>query len=572
MRAQFSKLFMFGTIRRHQSWLWAIIVVLMIISLLYWVDQRPNGGGSQMGEQATVLNGKTVTPTMLKEALREVDLLYFLNFRKWPEQDSERAQQMGFDKDNQAWLRLLRVAKAEEAGVRVSSDTVATLAKRLLGDFPLDKFEKEVLQPNGLSADDFERFVRHDAVIQQLSTVVGAAGRLITPAEAEALYRRDHQEVGGDIIFFNISNYLGKVAITNGALSNFFTLRQSTYRVPDRLRVSYVEFPKTNFYAEADKQFATVTNLELQLREMYIKSGGTNAFKDTNGVPLSESAALAQIKDDQRERMALGFANKRANEFANKVYDEATKGNDPGRQILATLLDNVAAAEGLKTQITVPFDMEQGPTNLDVSPMFTRIAFSLNATNNPISFQPVPGQHAMYLIALKDMIPGRAQSFDEVKKQVEEDYRRMNAFSLTRTDATNFVARATNDLAKGKSFAELAQQANLKAEALPPISRATESITNLEERLDIRRLKGVALSLEPGKISDYIMNPPEGGYLLHVRAKIPFDEAKLRVELPKFTSQLRYQKQNELFDIWFNKQIEGAKLPLRQASPRRPGA
>ncbi len=563
---------MFGTIRRHQSWLWAIIVVLMIISLLYWVDQRPNGGGSQMGEQATVLNGKTVTPTMLKEALREVDLLYFLNFRKWPEQDSERAQQMGFDKDNQAWLRLLRVAKAEEAGVRVSSDTVATLAKRLLGDFPLDKFEKEVLQPNGLSADDFERFVRHDAVIQQLSTVVGAAGRLITPAEAEALYRRDHQEVGGDIIFFNISNYLGKVAITNGALSNFFTLRQSTYRVPDRLRVSYVEFPKTNFYAEADKQFATVTNLELQLREMYIKSGGTNAFKDTNGVPLSESAALAQIKDDQRERMALGFANKRANEFANKVYDEATKGNDPGRQILATLLDNVAAAEGLKTQITVPFDMEQGPTNLDVSPMFTRIAFSLNATNNPISFQPVPGQHAMYLIALKDMIPGRAQSFDEVKKQVEEDYRRMNAFSLTRTDATNFVARATNDLAKGKSFAELAQQANLKAEALPPISRATESITNLEERLDIRRLKGVALSLEPGKISDYIMNPPEGGYLLHVRAKIPFDEAKLRVELPKFTSQLRYQKQNELFDIWFNKQIEGAKLPLRQASPRRPGA
>jgi len=178
----------------------------------------------------------------------------------------------------------------------------------------------------------------------------------------------------------------------------------------------------------------------------------------------------------------------------------------------------------------------------------------------------------MYLIALKEMVPGRAQSFEEVKKQVEEDYRRINAFSLTRTDATNFLARATNELAKGKTFAELAAQSNFKAEPLPPISRATESITNLDERLDVRRLKGVALTLEPGKVSDFIMNPPDGGYLLYVRAKIPFDEAKLRVELPKFTSQLRYQKQNELFDIWFNKQIEKANLPLRQATPRRQGA
>ena len=102
---------MFGTIRRHQSWLLAIIVVLMIISLLYWVDQRPNKGRGGMADKATVLNGKAVTPEMFRAAEREVDLLYFLNFRKWPDQDSERAQQMGFDKENQTWLRLLRVAQ-----------------------------------------------------------------------------------------------------------------------------------------------------------------------------------------------------------------------------------------------------------------------------------------------------------------------------------------------------------------------------------------------------------------------------------------------------------------------------
>lgn len=562
---------MFGTIRRHQTWLWAVIVVLTIISLLYWVDQRPNRGGERDGVGATVLNGKTVTPKMFEEAVREVDLLYFLNFRKWPGEDAERAQQMGFDRENQAWFRLLRVAKAEEAGVKVADETVAGMARRMLGDLPLDRFEKEFLKAGGLGLDDFERFIRHDAAIQQLSTVVGAAGRLITPAEAEAIYRRDHQEIGGDIVFFNVSNYMSKVVVTNGALSNFFTLQQARYRVPDRLRVSYVEFPKTNFYADADKQFATVTNLEGTLREMYFRAGGTNAFKDTNGVPLTESAALARIKDDQRERMALGFANRRANEFANKVYDLATSTKEKGGKVLAALLDNVAASEGLKTQVTLPFD-EEGPTNLNVSPAFARIAFSLDATNNPISFQPVPGENGMYLLAVKELVPGRAKSFQEVRSQVEEDYRRINAFTLARNEATNFIARATNELAKGRIFGELAQQAGLKAETLPPISRATETVTNLEERLNVATLKRAAFTLEPGKLSDYIMNPPDGGYVLYVRARIPFDEAKLRTDLPKFTAQLRFQKQNELFDAWFNRQLEKANLPLRQPNQRRPGA
>jgi hypothetical protein len=550
---------MFGTIRRHTGWLWGIIIAAMCVSLLYWTDQRTTRGrGGRGGGQATELNGRTVTPKMLGDAQREVRLLYFLNFRKWPEQDHERAQQINFDLENESWLRMFRVAKADEAGIQVSDKAVAELAHRLLGDYPVDRFEKEVLQPNGLTADDFERFVMHDAAIQQLSSVVGAAGRMVTPAEAEELYRRDHQEVSGDIVYFPISNYLSRVVITNDALTNFFAQQMSRYRVPDKVRVSYVEFAKSNYLADADKEFGNVTNLQARLLEMYYKAG-TNNFKDTNGNVLSEAAALDKIKQEQRERLAITFAARRANEFANKVYDK--------QPLRAENLDQVAAAEKLPVQVTMPFDMN-GPTNLEVSPKFAQIAFSLDATNKPISFEPLGGENGIYLIALKETIPGRPQSYEEVQEKVLDDYKHLNAYTLARNDGTNLIGSATEGLTQGKTFEEAAQKLGLKVETLPPISVSTETLTNLDERLDVRRLKSVLLPLEPNKVSGYIPNPPDGGYVIYSRAKLPFDEARLRDELPKFTAELRYQKQNEIFSQWFRKQVEKANLPLNKPKQR----
>jgi peptidyl-prolyl cis-trans isomerase D len=555
---------MFGTIRRHQKWLLGVIITVVIVAFVIYFDPSvKRGRGGQGGEtKALIINGKTITPRMYAEAAREVELLYFLNFRKWPDQDTERAQQIGFDKENEAYLRLFRVAKAEEAGIHVADQTVGQLAHRLLGDYPLDRFEKEVLQPVGLHADDFERFVRNDAAIQQLSAVVGAAGRLVTPAEAESVYRREHQEIGAEIVHFPISNYLSRVTITNGALTNFFSQQMSRYRVPEKIRVSYVEFSKSNFFAEADREIGTVTNLQARLLEAYYKAG-TNNFKDTNGNVLSESAAIEQIKTQQREGLALRFAARKANEFANKLYP-----TDEKEPVRAENLEKVAAQEKLPVHVSEPFDMEQGPTNLNVAPRFTQIAFSLNATNNPIAFQPVEGENGIYVFALKESIPGRPQPFTEVQEKVTEDYRRYHAFSLARSDATNFAAQATNAIAKGQTFEEVAQRLKLKSESLPPISQATESLTNLAERVNIRQLKSVLFGLEPGKVSGYIPNPPEGGYVVYVRAKLPFDDDRVRKELPKFLAELRYQKQNEIFGQWFRKQVEKANLPLNQPKQR----
>lgn len=558
---------MFGTIRRHQKWLLGIIIVVVIIAFVFYFDPTVQNRGSSRGPaEVFELNGKRVTQQMLGDASREVRLLYFLNFRKWPEQDTERAQQMGFDVETEAYLRMFRVSKAEEAGIQVPDQTVVDLARRLLGgDVDTDRFAKELLLPNALTLDDFWRFVRNDAKIQQLSMVVGAAGRLITPADAEVLYRREHQEVGGDLVFFHWSNYLSKVVITNGALTNWYTLRgtgPNGYSKPEKVQVSYVEFARTNFNADADKRFAEATNLVGDLREIYYKVG-PNSFKDTNGVVLAETNALEQIRKEQHERLTMMLANRQANEFANKLYDK--------QPMRAENLLELAASNNLAVQVSMPFTRDEGPTNLNVAPRFTQIAFSLNATNNPLSVQPVEGENGYYIVALKEAIPSQPEPYETITSKVTDDYKRYMAFNLAYGDATNFIAQATNGLAQGKTFEEAAQKAGLKMESLPPISQRTDSITNLDERVEIRRLKQVMFSLEPGKISGYIPNPPDGGYVAYVRARLPIDEAKVRAELPKFTAELRYQKQNEIFLQSIRKQEAQAKLPLPNRQKRPPG-
>jgi hypothetical protein len=552
---------MFGTIRRHQSWLWVFIIAAIIVSFVVYFQPGAGPGTTASRGSAFELNGKPVTEKMIQGAAREVRLLYFLNFRQWPERDVERAQQMGFDIETEAYLRLFRASKAEEAGITIPDQTVADLARRLMGDnVDADRFAKELLIPNGLSLDDFERFVRNDAAIQQLSSVIGAAGRLVTTAEAEEIYRRENQETGGDIVFLTLSNYLGSVVVTNGALTNWYNLRG--YRTPEKVRVSYVEFALTNFFADADKQFAEVTNLNQQLQDMYFKAGADN-FKDTNGVVMSQSNALVKIREDQRDRLAMMFAARRANEFANQLYDK--------QPVTVANFTALAASNGLPVQLSMAFDREEGPTNLNVSPKFVTTAFSLNATSNPVAVQPLEGENGLYVIALQQTIASEPEPFQLIKARVEEDYKRYNAFTLAYNAATNFIATATNGLAQGKTFEELAVAQKLKVETLPPISVRTESITNLEERIDVRRLKSILLNLEPGKISTYTPNPPEGGYVVYARAKLPMDETKLKTELPKFLSELRYQKQNEIFNQWFRKQLDAAKLPLPNRQQRRPG-
>jgi hypothetical protein len=91
--------------------------------------------------------------------------------------------------------------------------------------------------------------------------------------------------------------------------------------------------------------------------------------------------------------------------------------------------------------------------------------------------------------------------------------------------------------------------------------------------VNTRQLKNIVLSMDPGKVSPFLPNPPDGGFIIYVKQRLPVNEAKMKEEMPKFIAEVRFSKQQELFNQWFRKVVEKAapNLPLlsRPQTPQR---
>src|SRR5438552_10403507 len=122
---------MFGTIRKHQTWLWAIIITLTIISFVYLFSpyQKMSNAGRGPDNYGSV-NGERVSEEDFANTRREVDLRYFfMSGGNWPD---ENAKNMGFDPLRETYYRLLLIQKEDQLGIHISSEMVAQVAREMV--------------------------------------------------------------------------------------------------------------------------------------------------------------------------------------------------------------------------------------------------------------------------------------------------------------------------------------------------------------------------------------------------------------------------------------------------------
>ncbi len=563
---------MLGTIRKHQKWLWLFIATATIISFLAWTD--PSGrlgfsfGGGSRNFYISPVNGKEVrlygTPISNDEfykAYQETRIKYFIGSggKQWPGTDESTARNL----ERETLSRVLLMRKLKDLDIYVSPKAVGRMARERIGDVPYDRFVREFLEvPGGASSADFERFCEHEAGIQQLASVAAIESEIVNPREIEALYRKDHEEVTTELAVFWATNFMDKVTVTPEAVAQYYASNQfSLYRIPPRIQLSYVEFPATNYLAEADKEMAKQTNLNAIIEEYYFKQG-TNSFKDTNGVVLSETAAKAKIKEDFREQLGVREARRKASDFGNELSGQ------PNR---LDLFEKLAAAKGYPVKTSPPIGNAGDLENTDLPLTFYRDGLALtNAA--PIRYQPIVGDKAVYLIALRTNLPSELPPLDKIRDKVTLDFKHERALALARAAGTNFYHLLTNGLAQKKTFIELCAENKVKTMPVPPFSASTRSLTNLDERINLQMLQSYAFTLKPGEVSPFLPDMKEGGEILYLRGRLPFDEAKVKADLPEFIAMYRNARLNDAFNSWFRKQAEQAQLvvPQKETSPQRP--
>lgn len=550
---------MFGTIRKHQTWLWAIIITLTIISFVIFFSPYSKLNDSRQGPiNLGSINGERVTEEQFIHARNEVFLRHYFSTGTWPD---EEARKTGGQIERETYQWLLLIQKQQQLGIHAGSDMVAQAARAMVSQFQRagisspDVFIRQILQPRGYKVDDLERFVRHYLGLQELISTTGLTGKLVTPQEARDLFKREQEELATAAVFFSASSYLSNVTVLPDAVTQFYSNRLANYRLPDRVQVSYVKFDLADFTAEASAELAKMTNMDLQIEEAY-RQGGTNFLRELDVPTLAE--AKLKVRENRLKQFEYQSARKKAVDFATPLFDM----NPPQ----ADNLNKLAKEQGLAVGVTAPFDRENPPAELGVALDFAQKAFA-RTVEDPLA-GPIVGSNAVYVIALNKKIPSEVPPLDKIRAQVVNEYRQSQALNLARQTGLNFYQLLTNGMAQGKPPEAVCAAAKQSLVDLPPVSLSTRQLPQVEDHLSLNQFKQICFLTPPGQVSNFQMTP-EGGVIVHVKSKLPLDEAKITAGLPAFLSAVRLNRQNEAFNDWFRREAEKGlrDTPLAQQQP-----
>lgn len=555
---------MFGTIRKHQTWLWAVIITLTIISFLYFFSpyERNSGGRSAAADNFGVIGGKTISRMEFVDAYREEQIRYRISNGTWPGRDSMNRQRD--DLDQAARRRVFLKMKMKEAKIEVSPAAAAQwiAASPLFRDpqtrtfrsEAYDSFTKQMLPEGGLREADFIRFVQHEVGIQRLTALHGISGSLVTPAEVESMYRDEHEEFVTSVVRFDVTEYLSKVNVASSNLSQFYSNRLSVYRLPDRLQVNYVKFSTTNFFAEADQKMNAETNLNAQL-DMIYERRGTNFFVDDKNVPMTPAAAKAKIREEMRKEYAAMNARKKAAEFAEEV--------DSTKPVSVDNLKTVAAKHKLTVAVSQPFSEFDPPADLKVFDNFARRAFAM--TDDEPYAGPLQTDDGFLVIAPHKKIPSEIPPMESILQRVMDDYRTQQAIELARETGAKFAKTAKAELAKNKKFTDICAAEKVKPVTAPAFSLSTRTLGDNSLGVSLFDLQNVAHTMSPGQVSTF--NPTrEGGFVVFLMARNKVSDDKLKSDLPEFLAGVRQSRQMQAFQEWFRREADAAKLGMTQTT------
>lgn len=561
---------MFAGFRRYQKLIWGAVIAVVIPSFVIFFTNSSDTFFSKRGNGSNVgsINGRPVSRDEYWNALKEAEFNFYLRYHNWP--DKAEARDFGFDKETEVTRRLFELEKTKELGIHVGKEATVQMAGDLLdllsgGHVPnarqaLEQLETAILKPRGMTRADYYRFIEHEIAINQMLQLVGSAGKLTTAADAEAVYRRDNEEILPELVVFSATNYLHSVTnLSAAALNAYYTNHMAEYRLPERVQVKYVKFDQTNFLKQANEQLAKITNLNEILSAEYLKRG-TNFFTDKDNKSLSEAAAKEKMKNEQRDHFAMQSAMKAAYVYVNKLAEGKDK---------VSLQDYLALAaqSNLTVKVSAPFDRNDGPADMKGLERFVEAAFALTNTE-PVSLNPLPGDDAVYVIALEKKLPSEVPPFEQVQAKVKKDYQLAQAEDMARLSGRIFYTSLTNGLAQKKTFTAICLEAKTSPVVLPAITRSTPSISSLPASVNLNALKQIAFSLEVGAASPFLPTA-DGGMVIYLRNRFPVDETKMKKDMPAFLNKLRDQRRTEATMAWLDRQYNTTPKDLPDSSKEK---
>ena len=366
----------------------------------------------------------------------------------------------------------------------------------------LTEFVQDRLPPMGFTDSVIDELVREQVRVQKVMQVIGSTVD-ISPAELQNRYLAENEKMDLSVVRLSTSDLEKSIPVSDADAQKQYDAHKETYQSPEQRKVSVATFELT------DAQKA------LKGRDR------TDALQKLSGDSWNfDQAVVDKTANFAGEAQKAGVPVKATGFFSQDQPDPA----------LANMTDGATAAFHLSADY---------PTS-DV----------------------VQGNNGYYVLHLEGTVPSRQLGFDEAKPQVIAEIQKDRAAQLMQTRATDVRNQILAGLKAGKSIADAAAAAGLKAEDIQPFALADAS------KLDVPDLQSIiqnAVSLGKGQLSDF-ESTDGGGFILYMknREAVSPDMAKIGEMLVR--DQFAGQKRVAAFLEWLRLRREAARLQLFQRS------
>lgn len=407
----------------------AMLAVIAVSMLLYLVPQG-NGltSADPNSDQVVAEIGKsTVTVSEVQQQVRNV----LQSQRLPPEYAATIIPQLV----DQAIAERAVAYEAEQLGFRVSDhDLAETLRSFSFGSLPPDQYQQYVEQQVGLTVPAFEDNVRVKIFEDEIENLV-VEGIIVTPAQAEAEYRRRSQKIKVDYIGFSSGKVMADLKPTAEEINAYFIKNKGFFNVPETRDLQVI-------VADQAKVADTIQLTDAQIQDYY------NSHKDEYRTPERVRARHILLST------------------ANKPKDEVAKIQAQADALLKQIKAGGDFAELAKKNSQDPGSAQKGGDLGWVSrgqmvKNFEDAVFTLKP--NEIS-NVVTTEYGFHIIQVLEKQPAHLQSLDEVKPAITVTLKNQTVFDRMQ----ELADKARAELAKAPKNAEqIATQLNLQYMLVP---------------------------------------------------------------------------------------------------------
>ncbi len=486
--------------RTNQRWMMTVIAILVIVSFIWFFSDRSHysrTGNDRVGS----VYGQALTNTEFERTIRQLNTAEDLglpNLSK-PEVFNRR------DLISSAMNFIVLKHEASALGLEPSDAEVDDASRKIPafqapgGAFDpvrYAKFVDEKLGPRGFSDRQVDELVRADLQIGRLLQVVDSTA-IVSPSEIRLAYEQAFSKTDAAVIRLKKTDFAAAVTPTDAEIKKYYDDQKGTLQFPEKRKVKYVVF------------------------------GLNDDQKKLTGKERVEA-----MKPHAGE----------AEQFIDKLLDAKGQAN----------FDALAAEAKTPVKTSAEIEEEQAGGYPEATiPRFAETVFHL--TKEQPDSDVIDTPTAYYILHLDAVTPAKPMTLEEAKPKIVAALKEDHAKVALSAKAEEIRTKIEASLKSGKSIADAAKDANQMTEDVPPFSPAEPN----NGVPDAAEITDAAMELNVGDVSK-LVNTPDGGLLVYVRARYGVDEKKFDAQKDMVGNSLRLRKRRFGFAEWLRASRESA--------------